>query len=112
MSTSSNLDRICVAALALAVLIAALAFCAPALGYEAASGGVVLGYFAERLGAPRSCAPSASSWTGWEGYPSRAARDEAHVLCDLAIAGGESSPGAGIRAKGQHLSQLRCRLRA
>ena len=43
MSTSSNLDRICVAALALAVLIAALAFCAPALGYEATSGGVVLG---------------------------------------------------------------------
>lgn len=40
MSTSSNLDRICAAALALAVLIAALAFCAPALGYEAASGGM------------------------------------------------------------------------
>lgn len=34
MSTSSNLDRICVAALALAVLIAALAFCAPALGED------------------------------------------------------------------------------
>lgn len=48
MSTCSNLDRICAAALALAVLIAALAFCAPALGYEAASGGVVLGY-EERL---------------------------------------------------------------
>lgn len=34
MSTSSNLDRICAAALALAVLIAALAFCAPALGED------------------------------------------------------------------------------
>lgn len=43
MSTSKRLDRVCVAALVLALLIAALAFCAPALGFEAGYGGVTLG---------------------------------------------------------------------
>lgn len=97
MSTSSNLDRICVAALALAVLIAALAFCAPALGYEAASGGVVLGY-EERLFDTSVVHTIDIVMDDWEGFIA-GCEDEEYVLCDLVI-DGEEQPGAGIRAKG------------
>lgn len=44
MSTSRNFDRVCLAALALAFLIAALALVASALGLTAAASGVTLGY--------------------------------------------------------------------
>lgn len=97
MSTSSNLDRICVAALALAVLIAALAFCAPALGYEAASGGVVLGY-EERLFDTSVVHTIDIVMDDWEGFIAGCEVEE-YVLCDLVI-DGEEQPGAGIRAKG------------
>lgn len=97
MSTSSNLDRICVAALAFAVLIAALAFCAPALGYEAASGGVVLGY-EERLFDTSVVHTIDIVMDDWEGFIA-GCEDEEYVLCDLVI-DGEEQPGAGIRAKG------------
>lgn len=97
MSTSSNLDRICVAALALAVLIAALAFCAPALGYEATSGGVVLGY-EERLFDTSVVHTIDIVMDDWEGFIA-GCEDEEYVLCDLVI-DGEEQPGAGIRAKG------------
>lgn len=97
MSTSSNLDRICVAALALAVLIAALAFCAPALGYEAASGGVVLGY-EERLFDTSVVHTIDIVMDDWEGFIA-GCEDEEYVLCDLVI-DGEEQPGAGIHAKG------------
>lgn len=97
MSTSSNLDRICVAALALAVLIAALAFCAPALGYEAASGGVVLGY-EERLFDTSVVHTIDIVMDDWEGFIA-GCEDEEYVLCDLVI-DGEEQPGAGICAKG------------
>lgn len=85
MSTSSNLDRICVAALALAVLIAALAFCAPALGYEAASGGVVLGY-EERLFDTSVIHTIDIVMDDWEGFIA-GCEDEEYVLCDLVIDG-------------------------
>ena len=97
MSTSSNLDRICVAALAFAVLIAALAFCAPALGYEATSGGVVLGY-EERLFDTSVVHTIDIVMDDWEGFIA-GCEDEEYVLCDLVI-DGEEQPGAGIRAKG------------
>lgn len=97
MSTSSNLDRICVAALAHAVLIAALAFCAPALGYEAASGGVVLGY-EERLFDTSVVHTIDIVMDDWEGFIAGCEVEE-YVLCDLVI-DGEEQPGAGIRAKG------------
>ena len=97
MSTSSNLDRICVAALALAVLIAALAFCAPALGYEAASGGAVLSY-EERLFDTSVVHTIDIVMDDWEGFIA-GCEDEEYVLCDLVI-DGEEQPGAGIRAKG------------
>lgn len=97
MSTSSNLDRICAAALALAVLIAALAFCAPALGYEAASGGVVLSY-EERLFDTSVVHTIDIVMDDWEGFIA-GCEDEEYVLCDLVI-DGEEQPGAGIRAKG------------
>lgn len=85
MSTSSNLDRICAAALALAVLIAALAFCAPALGYEAASGGVVLGY-EERLFDTSVVHTIDIVMDDWEGFIA-GCEDEEYVLCDLVIDG-------------------------
>lgn len=85
MSTSSNLDRICVAALALAVLIAALAFCAPALGYEAASGGAVLGY-EERLFDTSVVHTIDIVMDDWEGFIA-GCEDEEYVLCDLVIDG-------------------------
>lgn len=85
MSTSSNLDRICVAALALAVLIAALAFCAPALGYEAASGGVVLGY-EERLFDTSVVHTIDIVMDDWEGFIAGCEVEE-YVLCDLVIDG-------------------------
>lgn len=97
MSTSSNLDRICVASLAFAVLIAALAFCAPALGYEAASGGVVFGY-EERLFDTSVVHTIDIVMDDWEGFIA-GCEDEEYVLCDLVI-DGEEQPGAGIRAKG------------
>lgn len=85
MSISSNLDRICAAALALAVLIAALAFCAPALGYEAASGGVVLGY-EERLFDTSVVHTIDIVMDDWEGFIA-GCEDEEYVLCDLVIDG-------------------------
>lgn len=85
MSTSSNLDRICVAALAFAVLIAALAFCAPALGYEATSGGVVLGY-EERLFDTSVVHTIDIVMDDWEGFIA-GCEDEEYVLCDLVIDG-------------------------
>lgn len=85
MSTSSNLDRICVAALAHAVLIAALAFCAPALGYEAASGGVVLGY-EERLFDTSVVHTIDIVMDDWEGFIAGCEVEE-YVLCDLVIDG-------------------------
>lgn len=76
MSISSNLDRICVAA---------LAFCAPALGYEAASGGVVLGY-EERLFDTSVVHTIDIVMDDWEGFIA-GCEDEEYVLCDLVIDG-------------------------
>lgn len=76
MSTSSNLDRICAAA---------LAFCAPALGYEAASGGVVLSY-EERLFDTSVVHTIDIVMDDWEGFIA-GCEDEEYVLCDLVIDG-------------------------
>lgn len=76
MSISSNLDRICVAA---------LAFCAPALGYEATSGGVVLGY-EERLFDTSVVHTIDIVMDDWEGFIA-GCEDEEYVLCDLVIDG-------------------------
>lgn len=97
MSTSKQLDRICIAALALAVLIAALAFCAPALGLAAASGGVALGY-EERLFDTSEVHTIDIVMDDWEDFIA-GCEDEEYVMCDLVI-DGEEQPGAGIRAKG------------
>lgn len=97
MSTSSKLDRVCIAALALAVLISALAVCAPALGYEADSGGVTLGY-EDRLFDTSVVHTIDIVMDDWEGFI-EGCEDEEYVLCDLVI-DGEEQPGAGIRAKG------------
>ena len=90
MSTSSNLDRICIAALALAVLIAALAFCAPALGYEAASGGVTLGH-ETRLLDTTTVHTIDIVMDDWEGFIAGCEVEE-YVLCDLVIDGEDWGP--------------------
>ena len=85
MSTSSNLDRICAAALALAVLIAALAFCAPTLGYEAASGCVVLGY-EERLfdtSVVHTIDIVMDDWETWSNLAPGRAREK--LICFMAL---------------------------
>lgn len=97
MSTSKRLDRVCVAALVLALLIAALAFCAPALGFEAGYGGVTLGY-ETRLFDTTTVHTIDIVMDDWEGFID-GCEDEEYVMCSLVI-DGEEQPGAGIRAKG------------
>lgn len=97
MSTSKRLDRVCVAALVLALLIAALAFCAPALGFEAGPGGVTLGY-ETRLFDTTTVHTIDIVMDDWEGFID-GCEDEEYVMCSLII-DGEEQPGAGIRAKG------------
>ncbi len=97
MSTSKRLDRVCVAALVLALLIAALAFCAPALGFEAGYGGVTLGY-ETRLFDTTTVHTIDIVMDDWEGFID-GCEDEEYVMCSLII-DGEEQPGAGIRAKG------------
>ena len=97
MSTSKRLDRVCVAALVLALLIAALAVCAPALGFEAGYGGVTLGY-EMRLFDTTTVHTIDIVVDDWEGFID-GCEDEEYVMCSLII-DGEEQPGAGIRAKG------------
>lgn len=67
------------------------------MGYEAASGGVVLGY-EERLFDTSVVHTIDIVMDDWEGFIA-GCEDEEYVLCDLVI-DGEEQPGAGIRAKG------------
>lgn len=97
MSTSRNFDRVCLAALALAFLIAALALTASALGLTAAASGVTLGY-ETRLFATSVVHTIDIVMDDWEGFIA-GCEDEEYVLCDLVI-DGEEQPGAAIRAKG------------
>lgn len=97
MSTSKRLDRVCVAALVLALLIAALAVCAPALGFEAGYGGVTLGY-ETRLFDTTTVHTIDIVMDDWEGFID-GCEDEEYVMCSLII-DGEEQPGAGTRAKG------------
>ena len=97
MSTSRNFDRVCLAALALAFLIAALALTASALGLTAAASGVTLGYEA-RLFDTSVVHTIDIVMDDWEGFIA-GCEDEEYVLCDLVI-DGEEQPGAAIRAKG------------
>ncbi len=97
MSTSKRLDKICLAALALAFLIAALAFLASAMGLADGSGGLTLGY-EERLFDTSVVHTVDIVMEDWEGFIENC-EDEEYVLCDLVI-DGEEQPGAGIRAKG------------
>lgn len=85
MSTSKRLDRVCVAALVLALLIAALAFCAPALGFEAGYGGVTLGY-ETRLFDTTTVHTIDIVMDDWEGFIAGCEVEE-YVLCDLVIDG-------------------------
>lgn len=97
MSTSRNFDRVCLAALALAFLIAALALVASALGLTAAASGVTLGY-ETRLFDTSVVHTIDIVMDEWEGFIA-GCEDEEYVLCDLVI-DGEEQPGAAIRAKG------------
>lgn len=97
MSTNRNFDRVCLAALALAFLIAALALVASALGLTAAASGVTLGYEA-RLFDTSVVHTIDIVMDDWEGFIA-GCEDEEYVLCDLVI-DGEEQPGAAIRAKG------------
>lgn len=97
MSTSRNFDRVCLAALALAFLIAALALVASALGLTAAASGVALGY-ETRLFDTSVVHTIDIVMDDWEGFIA-GCEDEEYVLCDLVI-DGEEQPGAAIRAKG------------
>ncbi len=97
MSTSRNFDRVCLAALALAFLIAALALTASALGLTAAASGVTLGY-ETRLFDTSVVHTIDIVMDDWEGFIA-GCEDEEYVLCDLVI-DGEEQPGAAIRAKG------------
>lgn len=97
MSTSRNFDRVCLAALALAFLIAALALVASALGLTAAASGVTLGY-ETRLFDTSVVHTIDIVMDDWEGFIA-GCEDEEYVLCDLVI-DGEKQPGAAIRAKG------------
>lgn len=97
MSTNRNFDRVCLAALALAFLIAALALTASALGLTAAASGVTLGYEA-RLFDTSVVHTIDIVMDDWEGFIA-GCEDEEYVLCDLVI-DGEEQPGAAIRAKG------------
>lgn len=97
MSTSRNFDRVCLAALALAFLIAALALVASALGLTAAASGVTLGY-ETRLFDTSVVHTIDIVMDDWEGFIA-GCEDEEYVLCDLVI-DGEEQPGAAIRAKG------------
>lgn len=67
------------------------------MGYEATSGGVVLGY-EERLFDTSVVHTIDIVMDDWEGFIA-GCEDEEYVLCDLVI-DGEEQPGAGIRAKG------------
>lgn len=96
MSTR-NFDRVCLAALALAFLIAALALTASALGLTAAASGVTLGY-ETRLFDTSVVHTIDIVMDDWEGFIA-GCEDEKYVLCDLVI-DGEEQPGAAIRAKG------------
>ena len=100
MSTSRNFDRVCLAALALAFLIAALALVASALGLTAAASGVTLGY-ETRLFDTSVVHTIDIVMDDWEGFIA-GCEDEEYVLCDLVI-DGEEQPGAAIRAKGNTL---------
>lgn len=97
MSTGRNFDRVCLAALALAFLIAALALTASALGLTAAASGVTLGY-ETRLFDTSVVHTIDIVMDDWEGFIA-GCEDEEYVLCDLVI-DGEEQPGAAIRAKG------------
>ena len=97
MSTSRNFDRVCLAALALAFLIAALALVASALGLTAAASGATLGY-ETRLFDTSVVHTIDIVMDDWEGFIA-GCEDEGYVLCDLVI-DGEEQPGAAIRAKG------------
>lgn len=97
MSTSRNFDRVCLAALALAFLIAALALVASALGLTAAASGATLGY-ETRLFDTSVVHTIDIVMDDWEGFIA-GCEDEEYVLCDLVI-DGEEQPGAAIRAKG------------
>lgn len=97
MSTSRNFDRVCLAALALAFLIAALALTASALGLTAAASGATLGY-ETRLFDTSVVHTIDIVMDDWEGFIA-GCEDEEYVLCDLVI-DGEEQPGAAIRAKG------------
>ncbi len=97
MSTNRNFDRVCLAALALAFLIAALALVASALGLTAAASGVTLGY-ETRLFDTSVVHTIDIVMDDWEGFIA-GCEDEGYVLCDLVI-DGEEQPGAAIRAKG------------
>lgn len=97
MSTNRNFDRVCLAALALAFLIAALALVASALGLTAAASGVTLGY-ETRLFDTSVVHTIDIVMDEWEGFIA-GCEDEEYVLCDLVI-DGEEQPGAAIRAKG------------
>lgn len=97
MSTNRNFDRVCLAALALAFLIAALALVASALGLTAAASGVTLGY-ETRLFDTSVVHTIDIVMDDWEGFIA-GCEDEEYVLCDLVI-DGEEQPGAAIRAKG------------
>lgn len=97
MSTNRNFDRVCLAALALAFLIAALALTASALGLTAAASGVTLGY-ETRLFDTSVVHTIDIVMDDWEGFIA-GCEDEKYVLCDLVI-DGEEQPGAAIRAKG------------
>lgn len=97
MSTNRNFDRVCLAALALAFLIAALALTASALGLTAAASGVTLGY-ETRLFDTSVVHTIDIVMDDWEGFIA-GCEDEEYVLCDLVI-DGEEQPGAAIRAKG------------
>ena len=95
MSTHKHIDRICCAAVALAMLLAVLLMNGSALGIQAADS--ALGY-EDRLFDTSAVHTIDIQMDDWEGFL-EGCTDEEYVLCDLVI-DGESCSNVAIRAKG------------
>ncbi len=94
MATSKHIDRICCAALVLALIAAVLLMCAGGSGIAA---GTALGY-EDKLFDASAVHTIDIEMDDWDGFIA-GCEDEEYVLCDVTI-DGETYKNVGIRAKG------------
>lgn len=94
MATSKHIDRICCAALVLALIAALLLMCAGGSGMAA---GTALGY-EDKLFDASAVHTIDIAMDDWDGFIA-GCEDEEYVLCDVTI-DGETYKNVGIRAKG------------